>query len=170
MFIAKYFHTHMVTKSTYRPNVAVIVTDGQGNVLLCERQLRDGRLIIQTVQGGIDDGESAEHAAYREMEEEIGVTPAQVQNIRPSTVVWRYDFLPEDLKMFPFSTHIGQEQQYFLATVAPETTFSLHRHHQEFTRVFWGSPAELLQKSWERKREGLALAMKEWGMLPSASF
>jgi putative (di)nucleoside polyphosphate hydrolase len=170
MFIAKYFHKCMVTKSTYRPNVAVVVTDGQGRVLLCERQLRDGRLIIQTVQGGIDDGETPEQAAYRELEEEIGVEQKDVQALRPSTTVWRYDFLPEDLKLFANSTHIGQEQQFFLATIAPTSAFSLDHHHREFTRVFWGTPQELKEKTWERKREGLALAMEEWGMLPSSSF
>jgi putative (di)nucleoside polyphosphate hydrolase len=155
----------MLNKTTYRPNAVVVVTDGQGQVLLCERELMDGRLIIQTVQGGIDDGELAEEAAFREMAEEIGVTREEVSSMRSASHTWRYDFLPADLARFPFSRHIGQEQQFFLATVSPNTTFSLDHHHPEFVRVFWGTTADLVAQSWEAKREGLAMALREWGLL-----
>ena len=40
----------------YRPNVAAIIVNGDGNLLICERSNVPGAW--QFPQGGVDDGES----------------------------------------------------------------------------------------------------------------
>ncbi len=151
----------------YRPNAAIIVTDGNGKILLCERaDLPDA---IQTVQGGIDEGESPEQAARRELSEEIGLTHSQYEIVdriaEPMRYVW-----PEHIKQW-FVSHkeldgyVGQEQHFFLAKVEPDVHFNLTSHAQEFSRVWWGTPEEMVERSWEYKRKILETALRKFGLL-----
>ena len=56
----------------YRLNVAGILRNSKGKVLVGERLGKDGAW--QFPQGGVDDGETALEALYRELEEEVGIT------------------------------------------------------------------------------------------------
>ena len=153
--------------SMYRPNAAVIVTDGNGNILLCERADLPGA--VQTVQGGIDPEETPEQAARRELSEEIGLTHSQYEIVgriaEPMQYVW-----PEEVRQW-FVSHkeldgyIGQEQHFFLAKVAPDVKFNLTSHAQEFSRVWWGSPEEMVERSWEYKKKILRTALEKFGLL-----
>lgn len=150
--------------SKYRPNVAVLVTDGAGKVLLCTRV---DETHTQTVQGGIDAGETAKEAAIRELEEEIGLMPFDYEFIGASETKYKYDWPPETQERLAATGYVGQEQQYFLIQVDPDIEFKLDAHiDQEFSSVRWGSPAELVAQAWERKQPGLAGALKEFGLLP----
>lgn len=149
----------------YRPNVAVIVTDGEGRVLLCERN--DGIYSqVQTVQGGIDEGESPLQAATREIQEEIGITPDQflITAELPGTFIYEW---PEVYSgRAKYAQYSGQEQKYFLAEVAPDVVFDITTHAQEFANVYWGTPQELAEKCWEAKRPGITAALRGFGLLP----
>jgi putative (di)nucleoside polyphosphate hydrolase len=153
---------------TYRPNAAVIVTDGNGKVLLCERADRPGA--VQAVQGGIDAGETAEQAARREMWEEIGLDEEQYELIGALPEPLRYTW-PEEVRTefwmnkIGFEGWVGQEQSFFLVRVSTETPFVLDKHHQEFSSVRWGTPQELVEGCWEYKREVLEQALKGFGLL-----
>ncbi len=153
---------------TFRPNAAVIISDGNGRVLLCERADMSG--FVQVVQGGIDEGETAEQAARREVWEEIGLTDDQFEFIgslpEPLRYTWPQEVREKFWKNKPeLQDNIGQEQSFFLARVAPETRFILDAHHQEFSSVKWGTPQELIDGAWEYKREVLKLALKGFGLL-----
>lgn len=159
----------MTQEKRYRPNAAVFVTNGQGQVLLCTRC--DGTPFLQTVQGGIDDGETALQAAVREMSEELGIAPENFEIIAEAKERHRYEWTKSYVQSIieKFGSHPdfdGQEQQYFLARVAPDTKFVLDAHHQEFSEVHWGSPQELIEKSWPQKTEGFRKALQEFGLLP----
>ena len=154
--------------STYRPNAAVIVTDGNRRVLLCERADMPGA--VQVVQGGIDEGETAEQAARREVWEEIGLTNEQYDLIDSLPEPLRYTWPPEVREKFwknkpELQDNVGQEQSFFLARVAPDTTFVLDAHHREFSTVKWGTPQELVDGCWEYKRRVLEQALKGFGLL-----
>lgn len=147
----------------YRPNVAVLVTDGNGRVLLCTR-VDDTH--TQTVQGGIDPGETPKEAAMREIEEEIGLLPFDYEFVGASDVKYRYDWPPDIQERLKATGYIGQDQQFFLIEVDPDTVFELDLHnHQEFSSARWGSPAELVAEAWERKQPGLRGALQEFGLL-----
>ena len=55
----------------FRLNVAGILRDSEGRILICERLGNRGAW--QFPQGGVDDGETLEEALFRELREEIGV-------------------------------------------------------------------------------------------------
>ena len=57
----------------FRANVGIIVCDMRGSLLIGGRV---GQNAWQFPQGGIQAGESAEQAMFRELHEEIGLTPA----------------------------------------------------------------------------------------------
>ena len=63
----------------YRANVGIIVTDGNGLVLLGGRFNQNG---WQFPQGGIRVHETPEQAMYRELAEEIGLSHRDVELIR----------------------------------------------------------------------------------------
>ncbi len=152
--------------SIYRQNAATIITDGNGRVLLCERADMPGA--CQTVQGGIDPGETPEAAARRELWEEVGLSDERFEIIGSLPDPIRYDWPPEvkaKLMKPKDKDFDGQEQYFFLARVAPDAPFDLDTHEREFSRVWWGTPRELVDGAWEYKRAVLSSALTQFGML-----
>jgi len=140
------------------------VSDGNGRVLFCKRvgKFRN----IQTVQGGIDDGETIEQAGRRELLEEIGLRP-DAYELRASLIdAHRYEW-PDWCIEENEHRYIGQEQSFLLATVHLPVEFNLDEHVREFSRVWWGRPEELVKKAWEVKRPGLEAALRGFGLLSS---
>ncbi len=154
--------------SIYRPNVAIILTDGNGRILLCERADNPGA--FQTVQGGIDPGETPREAAIREIWEEVGLNEKDFEIIASLPTPIRYDW-PEEVRArvaanTPSHAHFsGQEQHLFLARVSPDAPFDLDTHVREFSRVLWGTPRELVDGAWHYKRAVLQSALKQFGMI-----
>ena len=85
--------------------VAVVVLDGEGNVIL-ERQFRRpaGKLLLEIPAGGIEQGEEPDDAVRRELQEEIGYLPGKVTRVggfysTPGYCTeYLYLYLAEDLK------------------------------------------------------------------------
>lgn len=153
----------------YRQNAAVIITDGQGRVLLC-RRVADALPLVQTVQGGVDEGETSKDAAIREMHEEVGLTPEKFTIIGEASEKYRYDFRSEMSGMTNIGKNLeryrGQEQTFFLAQVDPNVVFDLAAHSkQEFQEVWWGTPEEFVREAWDLKRPGIEMALRAFGLL-----
>jgi len=68
----------------FRANVGIILTDGGGRVLIAGRRGRGG---WQFPQGGIHPEESTEAAMFRELREEVGLAPSDVELVG-STEGW----------------------------------------------------------------------------------
>ena len=128
----------------YRPCVGVVLTDGEGRIFTGERVDTPGAW--QMPQGGIDDGETPEAAAFRELEEETGVTPQSAWLVaeHPDWVI--YD-LPDHLvgKLWK-GRFRGQKQKWFLLEfVADEDEIDIFKHNREFARWRWSTPDEVLR-------------------------
>jgi putative (di)nucleoside polyphosphate hydrolase len=157
----------MHAEEQYRPNVALLLTNGHGRVLCCVRSDATYGESLQTVQGGIDDGEELVDAALREASEELGIDPSLITVLGVMDKKFRYRWDDEYLRSsaYPGSRFVGQEQQYVFGQIEPGTPMDLDAHHREFSRVFWGSPQILIEGCWEKKRPGIIAALEHFGLL-----
>ncbi len=90
----------------------------------------------QMPQGGIDAGENEEHAAWRELYEETGLTPQTAKLIAVSKNWYSYDF-PKRIKAA--RTYKGQTQKWFLFLLTgDDSSFNLKtQQHVEFSSFEW---------------------------------
>jgi putative (di)nucleoside polyphosphate hydrolase len=129
----------------YRPNVGIILVNSQDEIFVAERINVPGAW--QFPQGGIDEGEDAETAMYREMAEEIGVTRDKVQLLERRDG-YRYAFAKGRLK---YGIYGGQEQSYFRCRfLGQDSEVNLAATHQEFSQWRWIKPQEF-QIQWVPK-------------------
>lgn len=120
----------------YRPNVAAILQDTAGRILVGERCNVPGSW--QFPQGGVDKGESNEEALVRELAEELSLAPDDYRVVAKKGP-YRYLF-GGGRKKKGFD---GQEQTYFLARyTAASDRVDVCTKHPEFQAVRWISPAE----------------------------
>jgi len=125
----------------YRPNVAALMINADGALLICERTTIPGAW--QFPQGGVDDGEGTKEALYREVEEEIGLRKKHYDIIDQKNG-YRYLYPPNvrQKKLKKHGNH-GQEQTYFLCRLksgAPE--ININQSPQEFCAYRWIAPKE----------------------------
>lgn len=129
----------------YRPNVGIVLFNRQAQVWIGERapdvaepgQRKDSHR-WQFPQGGIDEGEDVQLAAFRELKEETAVTSAQLLLITPGWLT--YDF-PSDHKRFEWK---GQRQKWaaMLFTGTDEEIDIAADTHQEFANWRWAELEE----------------------------
>lgn len=118
-------------KKNYRPNVAAIVLSAKYpekcEIFIASRT--DVENAWQFPQGGIDKGESAKEALFRELEEEIGTKDVEVVAEYPEWV--SYDFPPAIAKkMYPYD---GQIQKYYLVKLKKGAKVDIHTEIPEFS-------------------------------------
>lgn len=101
----------MVDEEGFRPNVGIILADDEGKLLWARRL--GSQDAWQFPQGGIKNNEAPELALYREMDEEIGLKPEDVE-ILGVTRGWLRYRLPKRLIRDQEPRCIGQKQKWFL--------------------------------------------------------
>lgn len=109
----------MIDENGYRANVGIVLGNGRGSVLWAKRV---GQNAWQFPQGGLQEGESAEQAMYRELEEEVGLQREHV-HIIGCTRRWLHYRLPgRYIRRHSQPVCVGQKQKYyFLQLIAPES-------------------------------------------------
>lgn len=124
-----------------RRGVGLVVINAEGLVLAGLRNHASGNPAWQLPQGGIDRQERLLAAAYRELEEETGLTPMQVQfvNLMPT---WTTYMLPAE---FANKSRIkGQRHRWFLFRYLGEGVPDIAQaKHVEFKKLQWMKAAEL---------------------------
>lgn len=117
----------------FRPNVAFILQNAIGEILVCERS--DSAGSWQFPQGGMKHGETPEQALSREVQEELGLVPAQYEVL---TGKGPYQYLFSD--GYKKKHYDGQEQHYFLAKLLQaDAAIALDGAH-EFRAFRWLAP------------------------------
>ena len=125
-----------IDKRGYRANVGIILTDGRGRVLIGGRVGHGG---WQFPQGGIRRQESPKVAMYRELEEEVGLHPEDVQ-LLGATRGWLHYRLPERfVRREQTPLCIGQKQRWYLlrSLVDPKNVRFDLTDKPEFDRCCW---------------------------------
>ena len=147
---------------SYRPNVAALMVNPAGCLLICERASVPGAW--QFPQGGVDAGESTEAALFREVREEIGLLPAHYE-VAEKRDGYRYLYPPEVRlrKLRKHGSH-GQEQTYYLCRLKPDApAVDVNQKPREFRAYRWILPREF-DLDWlpEFKREVYRQVMKDF--------
>jgi putative (di)nucleoside polyphosphate hydrolase len=126
--------------SLYRPNVGLAIFSKKGHVWLGRRvgvRKDDTRYAWQMPQGGVDRGETPAEAAIRELGEETGLDPHQVELLEELEPWLFYDF-PPALKAKLTGPYFGQRQKWFAYRfLGSDTDFRLDRHTVEFDAWKW---------------------------------
>jgi len=130
-------------EKNYRPNVAAIVLSSaypfECKLFIAKRSDMDN--IWQFPQGGIDKGEDAKSALFRELKEEIGTDEVEIIAEYPQWL--SYDFPSKVLKrMHPYD---GQIQKYFLVRLKQNAKINIHTKNPEFDSYKFVNIKELFE-------------------------
>ncbi|SHF86507.1 putative (di)nucleoside polyphosphate hydrolase [Microbulbifer donghaiensis] len=145
----------------FRPNVGIIVLNARGQALWARRV--GGKDAWQFPQGGINPGETAEQALYRELYEEIGLTREQVSLIACTRGWLRYRLPQRLIRRRSEPLCIGQKQKWYLLKLeTEESAISFNNGYKpEFDHWRWVSYWHPLSKVVTFKREVYRRALTE---------
>jgi len=129
----------------YRACVGIALFNDEGQVFVGERIDTPGAW--QMPQGGIDEGEDIQNAAFRELLEEIGTDKAEIIKIADEKI--RYDFPPDVAKNLWKqwkNKYIGQEQTWIaMKFTGQDSDINLNNHEPpEFLSYQWVDIEETL--------------------------
>ena len=128
--------------ASYRPNVAALILNRKGKLLVCERINSKGSW--QFPQGGVDEGEKLIKALAREVQEEIGLPWSSYKVLEERG---GYTYLYSEQVKKQKLLFDGQEQTYYLCRLkkgAPD--IDLDQKSPEFGRYRWICPEDFKLK------------------------
>ena len=101
----------MIDSEGYRQNVGIILSNQEGRLLWARRV---GQNAWQFPQGGIHEQESPEEALFRELEEEVGLQPQDVEIIGFTRDWLRYQLPKNLIRYHSLPLCIGQKQRWYM--------------------------------------------------------
>lgn len=126
----------MIDTDGYRSNVGIVLSNAYGQVLWAKRIGMDA---WQFPQGGIQTNENPEQAMYRELREELGLSPSDVQTVASTRNWLRYRLPKRFIRHDSEPVCIGQKQiWYMLKLIAEDSKVNLAYSNQpEFDSWMW---------------------------------
>jgi len=155
-----------IARLPYRPCVGLRLLNGEGKVFVGRRidTAKEGDNIWQMPQGGIDEGETPEQAALRELAEEIGTDKAEI--VAESRHWLRYDLPPQLVGKVWKGRYRGQEQRWFaLRFLGEDSDIDLATAHPEFDAWRWVELEDVPALVIPFKRETYRAVVEEFRML-----
>lgn len=151
----------MIDAEGFRANVGIVICNRNGQVLWARRF---GQHSWQFPQGGIDEGESAEQAMFRELNEEVGLEPNQVKILRVTKNWIRYRLPKRLIRQDTSPICIGQKQKWFLLQLVcgDDGVNLMHSGHPEFDDWRWVSYWYPVRNVVSFKRDVYRKVMKEF--------
>jgi putative (di)nucleoside polyphosphate hydrolase len=127
----------------YRPCAGIMLANRDGLIFVGQRIDNPGKA-WQMPQGGIDDGEDPEAAAFRELGEEVGLSADHVDLLARSREEYFYDLPPELQGNIWGGRWRGQRQWWFLMRFkGDDADIDITLHQPEFSRWKWAKPEKL---------------------------
>ena len=118
-----------VDERPFRPCVGIFLINSDGKIFVGARNDLPGDH-WQMPQGGIDEGETPEVAAFREMEEEIGTAKAEIISAYENWIYYIAAGVVEDRLKGRFQ---GQKQKWFaLRFLGTDGDINIETEHPEF--------------------------------------
>lgn len=154
----------LIDEQGYRSNVGIIVTDGRGRVLIAGRNGRSG---WQFPQGGVRPDESVDAAMYRELNEEVGLNPDDVDLVGATRGWLRYRLPERYIRKERQPVCIGQKQRWYLLKLLASPNrlrFDLS-DDPEFDRCRWVDYWQPVKEVIYFKRRVYVRALTELGKL-----
>lgn len=150
----------MIDRDGFRPNVGIILCNQAGQVFWAKRINQDA---WQFPQGGIREHESPESAMFRELYEEVGLHPHQVEVIGVTRSWLRYRLPKRLIRRHSVPVCIGQKQRWFaLRLTSSEDSVKLDTSDKpEFDNWRWVDYWQPSDEVISFKRKVYRLALKE---------
>lgn len=101
----------VIDRAGYRLNVGIVLTNESGRVFWGKRQGHDA---WQFPQGGLAAGETALEAMFRELHEEVGLEPGDVEVLGVTKRWLKYRLPNQYLRHGTEPLVIGQKQKWYL--------------------------------------------------------
>ncbi|NVK25886.1 MAG: RNA pyrophosphohydrolase [Gammaproteobacteria bacterium] len=151
----------MIDAEGFRPNVGIVICNHKGQVFWARRF---GQHSWQYPQGGMDEGETAEQTMYRELEEEVGLKPEDVEILSVTKNWLRYRLPKRLIRRESTPVCIGQKQKWFLLRLrCKESDVNLLKtSHPEFDDWRWVSYWYPVRNVVSFKRDVYRRVMKEF--------
>jgi putative (di)nucleoside polyphosphate hydrolase len=159
----------MIDREGYRPNVGIVLVNARDHAFWGKRVREHA---WQFPQGGIKPGESPEQAMYRELLEEVGLSPEHVRILGRTRHWLRYDVPAHWVRRESRPHYRGQKQIWFLLRlVGRDCDVCLRRSDKpEFDAWRWSDYWVPLDSVVEFKREVYYNALTELArLLPGMS-
>jgi putative (di)nucleoside polyphosphate hydrolase len=107
----------MIDEHGYRPNVGIVLCNRSNQVFWARRSGQDG---WQFPQGGIRAKEPVEEAMYRELREEVGLSPEHIEVLGCTRDWVHYDIPEQYRRRHSHSPFRGQKQIWYLLRLIGE--------------------------------------------------
>ena len=147
----------------YRPCVGICLVNDDG-LIFAGKRIDNRSEAWQMPQGGIDEGEDAVTACFREMAEEIGTDNAELIAEYPD---WLDYDIPEPLanKLW-HGTYRGQSQKWMLLRYrGADSDINIKTDIPEFESWQWMAPEQLVQLAVPFKKDVYQALMAEFSKL-----
>ena len=146
----------------YRLGGGIMLLNREGKVFVAAR-IDNPEDAWQMPQGGIDADEEPWASALRELEEETGIPPHQVERIAECPQRLKYD-LPDGLRGKLWGGKwIGQDQDWYLARfLGDDSNVNIATAHPEFREWKWVEPEHLPDVIVPFKRDLYRRLLKEF--------
>jgi len=155
----------VIDRHGYRANVGIVLMRAGGQLFLGGRSGGRG---WQFPQGGVRRGEASDDALFRELNEEIGLGPDDVEIVGRTRGWLRYRLPPPFVRRGSSPVCIGQKQRwYMLRLCAPESRLRFDATDQppEFDRWRWVDYWDPVREAIYFKRRVYSMALHELGGL-----
>ena len=128
--------TRIIDEHGFRLNVGIVLLGPQGRVFWGRRI--GNRDAWQFPQGGMNHGESPLEAMYRELKEEIGLSPCHVEVTHEASQWYSYKLPPNLIRHHKQPICFGQKQKWFLLKLLDDQCINLDQEkNPEFDHWSW---------------------------------
>ncbi len=151
----------MIDKAGYRFGVGIILVNHRQQVFFAKRI---GMVAWQFPQGGMKEHETPEQTMYRELKEEVGLNPEDVEILASSRRWLRYRLPSRLVRHYAKPLCIGQKQKWFLLRLSnQDAKIDLQANlDPEFDSWAWVSYWYPLRQVVTFKRRVYVMALKEF--------